>query len=63
MRKYGGYISAIKNGEAYTQPWVVECESPMEVVGKLLEECKKQYPELDGWTNHATSQSEGIVIY
>lgn len=64
MRKYGGYISAInKDKECNSQYCVVEVDSPTRVVAKLMEQCLLAYPESEGWRSHATSQSEGIVIY
>lgn len=62
LRKYGGYVSAIKNNEANSQAVFIESDSPMSVVSKLMEKCKELYPESDGWHSHASTQADGIVI-
>ena len=62
LRRYRGYISAIKNGESNSRVHSVKSDNPLTVVKQLQDYCKQAYPESEGWHSHATSQADEIVV-
>jgi hypothetical protein len=62
MNKYCGYISAIKDGDAETRPIFVEAECPGTAFSSLIDAAYTAFPEKEGYSSHATSTEEGLVL-
>ena len=60
-RRYGGYISGIKQGTCHSQPHFVTADSRTDAVVKLKQAAQEQYPPEEGWRNHAVSHADGLV--
>ncbi len=61
QKEYGGYISAIRVGDASMKPIWVTARNESEAVTELKKKALQEFPLRDGWTNHATSSEEGLA--
>jgi len=61
--RYGGYISALKDGVTFSEPCFVECDSPLKVISELKKRCLDRYPVKKGYYNHDTSTFDLVVVF
>jgi hypothetical protein len=61
LKKYGAYISAIKDGLSFTRPVCLQAETKEKAVSTLVDVVHDAFPEEQGYRFHAIVRQDGLI--